>query len=176
LGSGAGLEGAGYQFNGTSHDSYVVRYERRKDCLAHDTYDLTASETASAETTLGTILDRAREELGSTAVLDLEHDIALRAQCGECGQARDLLRPLSSLAPGSGICPECGREWRLEFAHSIAPDDTIAQLTASQIGLPPADIVTARAGEKRLHYRLTGEGSALEFLRSVDGATAASAS
>src|SRR6185312_6622591 len=34
------LAGAGYQFVGLTHDSYVVRYGRRDDCMSHDTYEL----------------------------------------------------------------------------------------------------------------------------------------
>ena len=33
------LAGKGYVFNGLTHDSYVVEYQEKPDCMSHDTYE-----------------------------------------------------------------------------------------------------------------------------------------
>ena len=33
------LAGKGYVFNGLTHDSYVVEYQRKEDCMSHETYE-----------------------------------------------------------------------------------------------------------------------------------------
>jgi hypothetical protein len=33
------LVGKGYVFNGLTHDSYVVEYQEKADCMSHDTYE-----------------------------------------------------------------------------------------------------------------------------------------
>lgn len=45
------LIGKGYVFNGLTHDSYVVEYQRKEDCMSHDTYENIIEKDWSAKTT-----------------------------------------------------------------------------------------------------------------------------
>ena len=56
--------GRGFVFNGVTHDSYVVTYPRREDCLSHDSYE-GHWEPVSSEVSLGQLLARAQERLGA---------------------------------------------------------------------------------------------------------------
>lgn len=158
------LAGAGFQFVGTSHDSYVVRYPRREGCLAHDTYELAPDAVAEPETTFGELLARARERLGDEAILELEHELVLGASCGACGHNESILRPVTALGAGRGLCPECGNSWHLDFAHAIDDDSELLAMTAADLGLPPADVVVGRAGFERCFFALTGDRPAWEAL------------
>lgn len=161
------LAGAGFQFVGLTHDSYVVRYAAREDCMSHDTYDLAQARAAAPEASFGELLAMAQEDLGQDAVLELEHEIVLSASCSQCGCHQEIRRPLHALSAGAGLCMQCGNQWKLEFAHTIASDSPLLESTAAEVGLPPGDIVVARAGTTRRFYTLTGEGSAIAQLRTT---------
>jgi molybdopterin/thiamine biosynthesis adenylyltransferase len=163
------LAGAGLQFVGLTHDSYVVRYTRRDDCLSHDTYDLDAAEAVDVDTSFGELLLRARERLGGDSVLDLEQEIVLGAVCSLCGCAEELRQPVAALEAGKGLCPRCGNPWQLRFTHSVGVgDESLLQLTPRDVGLPSADVIVGRAGFERCFFTLTGGASALSAARTGD--------
>src|SRR3954454_5503029 len=61
--------GRGFAFNGLTHDSYVVTYKRREDCLSHDTYELGAAVAFDRDRALAELLGEAAEQLGAGVVL-----------------------------------------------------------------------------------------------------------
>ena len=63
------LAGGGFQFVGLNHESYVVRYSRRQDCLSHDSYELDGVKALAHDAPFHELLALAREELGQDAVL-----------------------------------------------------------------------------------------------------------
>ncbi len=76
------LAGKGYVFNGLTHDSYVVEYQRKEDCMSHDTYEKIIEKPWSVKTVaLKDVLSEIRNELGEKAVLDFDRDIATTAKC-----------------------------------------------------------------------------------------------
>jgi adenylyltransferase/sulfurtransferase len=164
------LVGAGFQFVGLTHDSYIVRYTRREDCLSHDTYEPDRVVTLPHDAPFGELLALARAELGEDAILELEHEIVVAGNCRQCGHEQAIRRPLEALNAGMGLCPECANPWLLQFAHTI--DDNSPLLTASygDLGLPPADYVVGRSELERRFFALTGPGSAIELVRMQAGA------
>jgi molybdopterin/thiamine biosynthesis adenylyltransferase len=161
------LAGAGFQFVGLTHDSYIVRYGRRDDCLSHDTYDLDSVEVLPHDATFNQVLALAQEELGEEAVLELEHEIVLAGSCQQCGHEQPIRRPVDALHAGTGICPECTNPWRLEFAHTIDQDSPLLSVSANDLGLPFADYVVARSGSTRRFFALTGPLSAIDLMRQL---------
>jgi adenylyltransferase/sulfurtransferase len=162
------LAGAGYNFVGLTHDSYVVTYPRRGDCLSHDTYELDDVQVVDVDPTFGELLALAQQALGDTAVLDLEHEVVLGASCGSCGESSKIQQPIYALSAGRGICATCGNQWQLHFTHSIdgtQPD--LLELRPSDLGLPPADIIVGRAGFDRTYFLLTGHRKAVEIAAST---------
>jgi molybdopterin/thiamine biosynthesis adenylyltransferase len=161
------LAGAGLQFVGLTHGSYVVRYARRDDCLSHDTYELEGAEPVPPGTTFGELLLRTRKRLGGDAVCDLEQEIVLGADCGRCGCTAEFQRPVAALKAGTGLCPECGNLWQLRFTHSIKPEDeALLELSPRDLGLPPADVVVGRVAYERCFFTLTGDASPLDAVRA----------
>jgi len=159
------LAGAGFQFVGLTHDSYVIRYRRRDDCYSHDTYELESAEVVEHDVTFGELLDLARARLGDRASLELEHELVLAAECGQCGHRAEVLKPVDALSAGSGICPECSNEWRLLFTHAVDAESPLLGLHAADVGLPPGDVVVGRVGLERCFFLLTGPGSAIDLVR-----------
>jgi adenylyltransferase/sulfurtransferase len=161
------LAGGGFQFVGGNHDSYVVRYSRREDCLSHDTYPLDDAERSDPDSTFSELLSKARERLGKAAVLEFEQELVLGATCGACGRAQAFLQPVIALPSGAALCPECGNPWQLRFTHSVGEDDTtLLELRPKDVGLPAADVVVGRAGFDRCFFMLTGGDGALATVRA----------
>jgi molybdopterin/thiamine biosynthesis adenylyltransferase len=159
------LAGAGFQFVGLTHDSYVVRYGRREDCLSHDTYDLAGAEIVAHDASFGELLELARARLGSDAGLDLEHEIVLAGSCRQCGHEQDIRQPVGALSAGAGLCPACSNTWRLEFTHAIDDGSPLLELTAADIGLPLGDVVVGRSGLERCFFAMVGPESATQLIR-----------
>lgn len=160
-----GFAGRGVAYNGLTHDSYVVSYREREDCLSHDTYDFGQAVPVRREQVFGEVLSDARERLGEGAVLDLEREMAIAMTCGACGAADPLLRPLDGLTVADALCQVCGAERRVELAHTISAEHSeLLGLTADELGLPPRDVVTGREGSRRVHYLLEGGADALASL------------
>ncbi|HEV7493346.1 ThiF family adenylyltransferase [Baekduia sp.] len=161
----ADFAGRGVAYNGITHDSYVVTYPRRDDCLSHDTYDFTCASEVPAGTTLGALLDQAREGLGDDAVLDFEREIVTAMTCAACDESVSVMRPLDGLTVGAAVCPACGGERRAELAHGVTSGDAgLLAMTPEALGLPPRDIVTGRSGTRRQHYLLGGPFGSLAEL------------
>ena len=158
------FSGKGYVFNGLTHDSYVVDYPRRDDCMSHDTYALQGAVRIPAGATLGELLAQARDALGSDVVVEAEHEIVEAMECRACDAREVIARPLHALNVGAASCPTYGEGRSLVLTHQFDerhPD--LLSRTPGEIGLPPHDVVTARRGEERLHF-VIGLGSAVRAL------------
>jgi molybdopterin/thiamine biosynthesis adenylyltransferase len=159
--------GRGFVFNGLTHDSYVVTYKRREDCLSHDCYDLAGAGSFERTRPLAELLRQAEGELGPDALLELEHELVRSMACGKCGVEESVNQPLETLATGDARCPECDGERQLALTHTLSADDDLLELDAKGIGLAPFDIVTARAGAERRHFVLDGKLDPFDCLESA---------
>ena len=151
------LAGKGYVFNGLTHDSYVVEYQEKADCMSHDTYETIVEKPWSVRsTTLRQALETAREELGEKAVVDFDRDIAAVAKCA-CGAHKDLFTPVHKLKGNMLICPECGQQMSFESFHSINGTEEFLDKTFFEVGIPLLHIVGGRVGMKTTYYEFTGD-------------------
>lgn len=148
------LAGKGYVFNGLTHDSYVVEYQEKPDCMSHDIYeDIVETHWSSSEITLGEVLAAIRGDLGEKAVIDLDRDIATRATCS-CGKHKELMIPVHKLK-GQMLTCDCGKQMSFQSIHTISGDADFLNKTPAQIGLPPLHIIGGRAGTKMRYYEFT---------------------
>jgi adenylyltransferase/sulfurtransferase len=148
--------GHGFAFNGLTHDSYVVSYRFREDCLSHETYDLASASPVPTQATFGQLLDEAQQRLGD-AVLDLEQEIVTGLHCAQCDFTERVRQPLERLTAGVAICPACGNERQVELLHSLDREQVeLLALTPAELGLPRFDVVTGRSGFQRHHFLLDG--------------------
>jgi len=161
--------GRGFAFNGLTHDSYVVNYRRRDDCVSHDSYDLAGSKAFEWERPLAELLAQAREAVGEGAVLNLEHEIVLSLTCLACERESTVNRPIETLSTADALCPDCDSEMRVALTHVVEPDDErLLGLSAAELGLHPFDVITARATDgSRAHFVLDGDADHLERLEAA---------
>lgn len=151
------LAGKCFVFNGLTHDSYVVEYQRNPDCMSHDTYEEIIDKPWSAACTpLSQILSEIKADLGENAVLDLDRDIATTAVCS-CGEKVDLFTPVHKLRGKDLSCPKCGKQMSFDSFHSLYGTEEFLQKTPEQIGIPPLHIVAGRCGMEMRYYELTDD-------------------
>ena len=151
------LAGKGFVFNGLTHDSFVVEYQRKEDCMSHDVYDEIVEKPWSVRTTtLRALLGRIRDELGEKAVIDFDRDIATHAHCS-CGETRDLYLPVHKLKGESLVCPNCGATMQFETIHSVHGDEDFLDKTLFEIGIPLLHVVCGRVGMNARYYEFTAD-------------------
>ena len=151
------LAGKGFVFNGLTHDSFVVEYQQKDDCMSHDIYDAVVEKPWSVRTmTLRELLGNIQADLGEKAVIDFDRDIATRAHCS-CGNIKDLYSPVHKLKGESLVCPECGATMQFDTIHTIHGDEDFLDKTLYEIGIPPLHIICGRVGMNALYYEFTAD-------------------
>jgi adenylyltransferase/sulfurtransferase len=153
------LAGKGYVFNGLTHDSYVVQYQEKPDCMSHDTYETIIEKPWSTRTvTLREVLETVRSEMGEKAVVDFDREIATTATC-TCGATKELFTPVHKLKGSVLTCSECGKQMRFDTMHSINGSEDFLDKTPYEIGIPLLHIIGGRVGMRMTHYEFTGDVS-----------------
>lgn len=151
------LAGRGYVFNGLTHDSYVVEYQEKPDCMSHETYEPISEKPWSVRTmTLRELLGEIRGEVGENAVIDLDRDIATTAYCS-CGKKKELFMPVHKLRGSMLVCPECGSAMQFNSVHTIRGDEDFLDKTLYDIGIPLMHIVCGRVGMNASYFEFTGD-------------------
>ncbi len=152
------MAGRGFVFDGQNHDSYMVSYQRKEDCLSHDSFSPVEETGWSARrTTVGEVLAAARERLGPDAVVDLRADIVSALECPGCARRDEVFRSAGSMTEKDGLCPGCGARRAPAFLHSFAGGEGADGRTLAQAGIPPFDVLAARSGMDRVFWELSAD-------------------
>lgn len=151
------LAGKGFVFNGLTHDSYVVEYQEKPDCMSHDTYDEIIEKNWSVkDITLKVLLLEIQAEMGETAVIDFDRDIATYGHCN-CGEHISLFMPVHKLRGNMLTCPKCSQQMSFDSVHSINGSEDFLNMTPEQIGIPPLHIICGRVGMNCKYYEFTAD-------------------
>lgn len=153
------LAGKGYVFNGLTHDSYVVDYQEKPDCMSHDTYEKIIEKPWSVRTmTLKELINSIRKEIGEKAVIDFDRDIATVAKCS-CGEHKDLFTPVHKLRGQMITCPKCAGQMSFDTIHSINGREDFLDRTLFDMGIPLLHIIGGRVGMNTTYYEFSGDES-----------------
>ena len=151
------LSGKCYVFNGMTHDSYVVEYQRKPDCMSHDTYESVEEKPWSVRTLiLGELVDSIKAEVGAEAVVDFDRDIATTATCS-CGEKKELFTPIHKLNAQAITCPKCSNAMTFDSFYSLDGTEPFLYKTVGEIGIPPLHIVAGRIGTKSRYFEFTAD-------------------
>lgn len=156
------LSGGGFIFDGTYHQSYVVNYTRLEDCPAHEEFGPVEELPLSvSDTKAGDFLERIRSDLGESAVIEVNSDLLESLTCLKCGEQESLLGSLGSVTESQGRCPTCGEHRTPNMYHTIGDRPELLDRTLSELGVPPWDVLTGRAGLDQRFYEFTGDRDAV---------------
>jgi adenylyltransferase/sulfurtransferase len=146
-------------FNGLNNDVFHMEYQEKEDCQSHWLYEeITELEEARADkTTLKELLKIAQKALGKDAILQIPR-FATKAVCQSCNSELELMRPHHGLTFEDAHCKECGQLMDIVAVERITGEENFLNLTLSQVGIPPLDVVRARTKDWQYKYfELTGD-------------------
>jgi adenylyltransferase/sulfurtransferase len=152
--------GAAHVFNGLSNQFYTTKYQRRDDCLSHETYPEPVQTPLSAPKTTARQLFGFVRERGESGKLrlELDRDLVVSLDCAACGQSRKVMRPQQKVTMRDAVCPPCGEQAKPRMVHAIAEDDPLASETLATLGVPAFDIVRVVSVQHEHFLLLGGDG------------------
>ncbi len=146
-------------FNGVSNHFYKTAFQRRDDCLSHETYseiiELTLSAASStADELFGAVRERFSGE--GELHLSLDRDLVVSLECS-CGSSRSVMKPQQAVAAGEATCPRCGNESRPRLEHMIDAKSALANEKLVSLGVPLFDMVRVGNDKDERVFLLAGD-------------------
>jgi adenylyltransferase/sulfurtransferase len=145
-------------FNGESTRFYKTAFQRRDECLSHETYGepielaLSASDSTARE-----VFASAAEHLETQGMtLTLDRDLVISLDC-PCGHSRPVMKPRERVPVASAICPQCGKEAKPQMVHAIDGASPLVDRPLADLGIPPYDIIQLTAGDQTKVFLLAGD-------------------
>jgi len=151
--------GAAIVLNGLSNRSYTTRFQRRDDCLSHETWPAPlALPVSAARDSARTLFDVLRERVGGIpdATLALERDLVVSLDCVTCGESRKVLQPLPRVPASLAACPRCGEISRPSIVHTVEAISPLAEHSLAELGVPAYDEVRV-VGRGREYFVLLAD-------------------
>lgn len=151
------LAGKGYVFNGLTHDSFVVEYQRKEDCMSHDLYENIKEMPWSARTlSIKDLLAQAKKDLGDNPIIEFDRDIVTTATCS-CGHSKEIFNLVNKIRNLDITCEKCGKTMHFETIHNIYGSEEFLDKKLFDIGIPLFHIISARSGLNYIHYELSND-------------------
>ncbi|HKS17557.1 MAG TPA: ThiF family adenylyltransferase [Planctomycetota bacterium] len=147
--------GVAHVFNGESNNFYTTRFQRREDCLSHESWPVPKPVPLGAESAASALM----AAMEGTSLL-LERDLLVSLSCPPCGTKKPILRPLILVSQKEGMCASCGQAMRPEIVHEIAAESPLAKEPLRNLGVPPFDIVKVVTPQGMSFARLEKDRSA----------------
>jgi molybdopterin/thiamine biosynthesis adenylyltransferase len=154
------MQGRGFVFDGLSTDAYPVEYQRKPNCYSHETLEQIIPLDANAESmTAGELLAEARKLLGPEAELEMPRDVLEKLICPSCKHEERLFASLGRVSADRAFCPHCpGVRREVVTFYKIRGGESFLDLPLAEIGVPPFDILIARANGRAIGLELSGDG------------------
>lgn len=163
------LKDKAYMFNGLTHDSYLVEYQKNDHCFSHETYPLIRKIPRSVKTTtIRELLKEVKDELGPQAVVEFSRDnsdIVYRFVCNACGNSELVMKARGKTTEKEALCPDCNTARIPEIFHQVSGHEPFLDMTFHEIGIPMFDIMTGRNGMNQ--FAFVFEKDAPEVLGSL---------
>jgi adenylyltransferase/sulfurtransferase len=168
------IAGKGWVFSGMTVDSYLIEYQRKQDCISHETLEEIVPLDASVnDTTAAELLAEARRRLGPTARLEFSRDVLEALVCPNCHAKDDMFVSLGKVSASQATCPHCDKGARREVKtfYRINGDEKFLDRTLAKLGIPPFDIIIARTPTEAIGFEFSGD-AATALGPLVDGSEA----
>jgi adenylyltransferase/sulfurtransferase len=156
------IAGKGWVFSGMTVDSYLIEYQRKQDCISHETLNEIVPLDASVnDTTAGELLAEARRRLGPTARLEFSRDVLESLICPNCHTKDDLFVSLGKVSSSQAACPHCDQGSRREVKtfYRINGDEKFLDRTLARLGIPPFDIIIARNATEAIGFEFSADAA-----------------
>jgi len=157
------LKDRAYLFNGLTNDSYLINYQKKEDCMSHETFTNIRRIHKSVKTTIiSDLLNDVKSELGHQAIIEFSRDnsdLVHKFECNSCGNTEIIFKPRGKTKEKDAICPDCGLARIPYFFHNIKGDEPFLDKTFSEIGIPLFDIMVGRNGMDQFAFIFDDDAS-----------------
>jgi len=145
-------------FNGIANTFYNTKFQRREDCLSHDTYPAPTELPLSAESTAAQLFAAAREYLGSGELtLTLDRDLVVSLDCAPCNDSRRVMLPQQLVGMADAKCPKCASQTKPRLEHAVISGGEFSEEKLSSLGIPAYDIVRVESSGREAFFLLGGD-------------------
>jgi molybdopterin/thiamine biosynthesis adenylyltransferase len=152
------LAGQGFMYNGLTNEAYVIEYQRRDDCPAHEhLFDIVELDRGASDITGAEMLETVRREVGPQARVEFERELCTHLHCAHCNHSQEFFRSLGSVSLTEAQCPTCGETRDPALTHSLDGSESFLGRTLAELGLPSYDIITGRQGLDMKHFLLAAD-------------------
>jgi molybdopterin-synthase adenylyltransferase len=148
-------------WNGQANNFYKTAYQRREDCLSHDTYpEPIELPLSAAENTADDLFAAAASHFGGKRelTLSLDRDLVVSLDCA-CGNSRRVMQPQQLVGASDAKCPQCDQTAKPRLEHSIDASTPLAKERLAALGIPPYDIVRVADDQSEQVFLLAGDRS-----------------
>jgi adenylyltransferase/sulfurtransferase len=173
-------EGQALVWNGQANNFYKTAYQRKEDCLSHDTYPEPIELSLSAkEATANDLFAAAAQHFSPLPLgeggrrpgegdpepkrdghpqltLSLDRDLVVSLDCA-CGHSRRILRPQQLVGADEAKCPKCEGTAKPNLEHSIDAGEPLAAEKLAALGIPLYDIVRVADDQQEHVFLLAGD-------------------
>jgi molybdopterin/thiamine biosynthesis adenylyltransferase len=146
-------------FNGVANNFYKTKFQRRDDCLSHETYaEPIELPLSAAESTAEDLFEVAAEHFRSDGGLSLalDRDLVVSLDCA-CGHMREVMKPQQLVGAADAKCPKCGEDAKPRMEHTIAAGSAIAKARLSSLGVAGYDIVNVTNHDSQRVFLLAAD-------------------
>jgi molybdopterin-synthase adenylyltransferase len=153
------FSGGAMVFNGEANNFYKSAFQRREDCLSHETYPTPIELPLTAEnTTVTELFDVVSRQcsLNGELSLVLDRDLVTAFDCG-CGDSWPVMRPQQAVRSKDAKCKRCDGDARPRSEHRVSAQAALAAETLQALGIPSYDIVRVSHGEREHAFLLAGD-------------------
>jgi len=142
--------GTALVFNGESNGVYSTAYQRKEDCLSHETYPPAEDAPLGAGATAEELFRWA----GKAEALQLDRDLLVDVHCPKCSVRKPMMKPLALSHYREGLCGECKGVMLTNIVHTIERGSDAAKRPMRELGVAPFDVVRLQTGRDMRFVRL----------------------
>ena len=151
------LIGKGYYFDGNTYDCFVIEYQRKEDCLSHETYDNIVETALTSSAALEDVFREAQAHLPGEVTIDLPGEMVTKLECSKCGSKDNYYRLLDTISVEEAKCPKCGSVRIPDVVSSCKADCDFAAVPLRDLGFGIMQIIAARSGDAEAQIEISGD-------------------
>lgn len=151
-----GFAGKAIVYNGKVNDSYVINFQRRQNCLSHESYEkIIELDVGAKEVTAHELLEIVRQHTDDKAKIELTFEIVTSLSCPRCRKTEKMIKPLHKLKVSDVKCEKCEEERFPRMTHYISGNEKFGGLTLYELGIPLLEIIIVNHNGQYSYFELT---------------------
>jgi len=147
--------GAAMVWNGESNNFYTTQYQRKENCLSHDTYGEPLALQISVSDPVEALFQASK---GRRLLLD--RDLLVEVECPACRVKKEIYRPVAMVSMREGTCGTCGAVMKTRIVHEVEQGTPLAGRSLREVGVASYDIVKVATETSGVYIRLEKDRAA----------------